>query len=75
MHNDTWAGLGTYSSIVDEEVDVEAEGDRNGHQADQLVQLYFASLFPRQLLDFNPIGHLGDEALAVLLALLALVRG
>ena len=65
----------TYCCIVDEKVDVEAEGDWNGHEAHQLVQLYFTSLFPGQLLDLDPIGNLRDKALPVVLPLLALVRG
>ena len=65
----------TYGCVVNEEIDVETEGDWNGHQAHQLVQLYFTSLFPGQLLDLDPIGHLRDKALPVVLPLLALVRG
>ena len=75
MQEKAVAYAATYGCIVDEKVDVEAEGDWNGHQAHQFVQLYFTSLFPGQLLDLDPIGHLRDKALSVvLLPLLALVR-
>ena len=53
-----WKRIETYCCVVDEEVDVEAEGDGDGYKTDKLVQLYFTSLLPGQLFDFDPLGHL-----------------
>ena len=65
----------TYGCVVNEEIDVETEGDWNGHQADQLVQLYFTAFLPGELLYFDPIGHLRDKTLPLVPLMLALMRG
>ena len=55
----------TYNSIVDKEVEVEAEGYGDGDERDKLVELDLAALLPGQVLNFDPLGDLRDEAFAL----------
>ena len=57
--------LQTYGRIVDKEINVEAEGDRDWDKTDKLIQLDLASLLPWQLLNADPVWNLADEALAL----------
>ena len=60
----------TYHRVVQKEVDVQTESDRDRNQGHQFVQLDFAAFLPGELIDFDPVWDFRDKAINFSLILL-----